>query len=104
MGQRLVLLRRSLTHVSTHRIKEPDVPEQTIEEVQSALAPVCDSLSADGYKLEVTDAAERLSLKVTALENACEECLVPQHVMAMMVSAKLDGAYEPEDIAIEYPA
>jgi hypothetical protein len=72
-------------------------------QVEDELGPIRDALSADGYRLEVTGAGELLSLRVVALEDACEECLVPPPVMAQMVSATLSGAYGKDDIAIEYP-
>ncbi len=68
------------------------------------LAGIADALRADGYELQVTDASETLSLRITALEDACEDCLVPREIMAPMISAAMGGRYVPEQIQIAYPA
>jgi hypothetical protein len=76
---------------------------RSAEEITTALAPIAGALQHDGYVLEVTDASEHLSLRITANEDACEDCLVPQGVMAATISSALDGAYAPNQIEIAYP-
>jgi Fe-S cluster biogenesis protein NfuA len=71
--------------------------------IEDRLATVRDALRLDGYDLHVVDAAETLSVRIVALDGACEDCLVPQSVMAATLSAALGGGYPPERIAIEYP-
>jgi len=75
-----------------------------IAAVEAELAPMRDALLADGYRLDVHHATDQLSLEVVALENACADCLVPEAVMATLVSAKLGGTYAADDISIKYPA
>jgi hypothetical protein len=65
---------------------------------------IAEALRADGYELEVKDESATLSLKITALPDACEDCLVPREIMAPMISAALGGRYRAEQIEIEYPA
>lgn len=67
------------------------------------LAGIAEALRADGYELAVTDASETLSLQITALEDACEDCLVPAEIMAPMISAAIGGRYAPEQIRLAYP-
>lgn len=74
------------------------------EEITTALAGIAGALGADGYALEVDEAADTLSLTIVALDGACEECLVPPAIMAPMMSAALDGRYPPEQIRLTYPA
>jgi hypothetical protein len=73
------------------------------EQVTEALRTFAGALEADGYALEVDDASETLSLRIEALENACEECLVPPAIMAPTISAAIGGLYPPERIRITYP-
>jgi len=75
----------------------------TIKDVKAALAPMMVSMEADGYRLDVLEVGATLNLKITALGNACPDCLVPAQLMARMVSAELNNAYTPEGISIEYP-
>jgi Fe-S cluster biogenesis protein NfuA len=73
--------------------------------VDEALAGIRTGLHADGYDIEVTEAStDRLALRIVALEGACEDCLSPPNVMAMIISGSLDGAYAPEELKIAYPA
>ncbi|MDH3193918.1 MAG: NifU family protein [Acidimicrobiia bacterium] len=73
--------------------------------VDEALGGIRVGLQADGYDIEVIDAAQdRLGLRIVALEGACEDCLSPPSVMAMVVSGSLDGAYAPDELDITYPA
>lgn len=76
---------------------------QKHEEITQALVGIAGALEHDGYVLEVSDVSDRLSLRISALEGACEDCLVPQEVMASTVSSVLGGDYAPEQISIAYP-
>ena len=73
------------------------------EEITGALADFAGALRADGYLLEVFEASDTLSLRIVALDGACEECLVPPAIMAPTISAALDGRYPPEQIRLTYP-
>ena len=67
--------------------------------VAAALADIQGSLAVDGYRLDIEDATgQGLSVRIVALPGACEECLAPPEVLAMIISAELDGAYVPEEI------
>ena len=74
------------------------------EEVTEALAGFAGALRADGYALEVEDASDTLSLRIVALDDACEDCLVPPAIMVPMISTALEGRYPPEQIRLTYPA
>jgi len=61
--------------------------------------------AVDGYRLDIERAsAQGLSVRIVALEGACEECLAPDGVIKMIISAGLDGAYAPEEIDLRRPA
>jgi Fe-S cluster biogenesis protein NfuA len=67
--------------------------------VADALADIQRSLAVDGYRLDVERAtAQGLSVRIVALPGACEECLAPQDVLKMIISAGVDGAYVPDEI------
>jgi Fe-S cluster biogenesis protein NfuA len=70
--------------------------------VTEALDPIASALRHDGYDLQVLDASDRLSLRIVALEGACEDCLVPEDAMVLTVCNVVDG-YAPEQVSIEYP-
>lgn len=73
------------------------------EEISETLADFAGALRADGYALEIGEISDTLSLRIVALDDACEECLVPPAIMAPMISAALDGRYSPEQIRLTYP-
>jgi hypothetical protein len=73
-------------------------------EITEALAGITGALRADGYALEVAEVADTLSLRIVALDDACEDCLVPHAVMAPTISAAIAGRYQPDQIRIDYPA
>ena len=74
-----------------------------VDDTAQQLAGIVAALEADGYALAITDASETLSLRITALEGACEDCLVPPEIMAPVISAALGGRYRPEQIRLTYP-
>lgn len=72
--------------------------------VDEALDGIRASLAVDGYQLEVDRAeAERLSVRVIAVDGACEECLAPAEVLKMIISGGLDGAYRVDQIELALP-
>lgn len=71
-------------------------------EVREALDPIAGGLRHDGYELEVLEATDRLSLRIVALEDACEDCLVPEDAMVLTLCNIVDG-YAPEQVSITYP-
>jgi hypothetical protein len=73
--------------------------------VAAALAEIQQTLRVDGYRLDVDGAtATGLQVSITALEDACEDCLAPPDVLKMIISARLDGAYQPDAIELRLPA
>lgn len=72
--------------------------------VAAALAEIQQTLRVDGYRLEVDGAtASGLLVRIDALDGACEECLAPPDVLKMIISAGLDGAYQPAEIDLRLP-
>jgi len=74
------------------------------QEATNRLDGIATALRADGYSLVVEGADETLSVRIAALDGACEECLVPPTVLAGMLSAALAGEWPPERISLTYPA
>lgn len=73
--------------------------------IGEAFGAIRSGLKADGYDIEVTEATEdALKVHIIALEGACEDCLSPPSVMAMVLSGSLEGAYSPDELDISYPA
>jgi hypothetical protein len=73
------------------------------EDVSVALDGIRKGLEADGYGLEVVDVSDTLAIRIVALDDACEDCLVSREVMALMMSGALDGRWAPQQIEIELP-
>ena len=74
-------------------------------EATEQLAGIIDAMRADSYGVEVVEAdASHLSLRIDALDGACEDCLSPHVVMAGVISGALGGRYTPDQIQIAYPA
>jgi hypothetical protein len=78
--------------------------DRSREDITAALKGITDALRLDGYALEVDDVADTLSLRIEALDDACEDCLVPEGVMTQTISGALRGAFPPERITVAYPA
>lgn len=74
-------------------------------DVEKAIEPFAEALRSDGYEIGVTAAAPDLvELRIDALEGACEDCLVPEHVMAPMIADTLPEALRTATVRIRYPA
>jgi hypothetical protein len=76
------------------------------ERVTSILAPLAESLAADGYVLHAQMDATGLQLVVDATEDACVDCLVPADLFRNIVATtmKKGGMPMPEQrIRITYP-
>lgn len=66
-----------------------------------ALADLRKGLQADGYDLRVeTFDNARLQVGILALDGSCEDCLVPHHVMEVMIKAAVPSA---EQVELTYP-
>ncbi len=73
----------------------------------TALAPLAQALSADGYRLEVSvrrprdgTAVATVRLRVVPTGGACGECLVPEPTLAGIVGDALGPGWE---IELSYP-
>ena len=75
----------------------------THDETLQRLDEVRETLRADGYDLRVDGlAGGRLDLTILALEDACEECLVPKAIMRQVIA---DSLRDPAiaEINLHYP-
>jgi Fe-S cluster biogenesis protein NfuA len=74
-------------------------------EVSENLAGVISAMRADSYDFEIVEVdPDGLTLRIIALNGACDDCLAPPAVMAGVVSGALSGRYTPEQIQIAYPS
>ncbi len=73
-------------------------------QVDRALDTFRQALRSDGYEIVVTSVSpDLIELRIDALDGACEDCLVPEHVMAPMIAAELPSALRSAGIRIHYP-
>ncbi len=73
--------------------------------VTDALAEIQQSLAVDGYRLDISSATSLgLSVRIVALPGACADCLAPDDVLKMIISASVDGAYGVEEIDLALSA
>ena len=78
----------------------------TPEDLVQLLAPVAVGLRADGYSLGVSLDTTRLFVRISAMQNACEECLAPKEVMGGIIASALRGqgvAVDDFEIVMLYP-
>ena len=67
--------------------------------VADALTDIQQSLAVDGYRLDISAATSLgLSVRIVALPGACADCLAPDDVLKMIISASVDGAYGVAEI------
>lgn len=59
------------------------------------------SLAADGYQMEVAEAAGRVSVTISATPEACADCLVPKDLMRGILGSALGVAQDRIDLT--YP-
>ena len=59
------------------------------------------TLSADGYELDVAEEGDRVRVTISATDQACADCLVPQDLMRGILAQSLGV---PQDsIDLTYP-
>ena len=64
--------------------------EEGPQDLRDALQQLRDVLTGDGYDLDwALDARNQVSIKVIAGPDACADCLVPQPIMAAILSDAL---------------
>jgi hypothetical protein len=78
--------------------------ERSADGVAMGLAVIAHALRVDGYDLTVEQAAERLRVRIDALDAACPECLSPATVLTGLMSTALDGLYTADEIDLVYPS
>lgn len=70
----------------------------------TALTGLREGLQADGYDLVVEDHADDLlALRVVALDNACEDCLVPKDLMESVILDALPDDLGVRQVSLRYP-
>lgn len=75
-----------------------------IVQAQQALEELSKGLDADGYELVVLEAnGEVLEVAVRALDDACEDCLVPKDLMAPMIQSTLPPHLGTSKVVLHYP-
>lgn len=58
--------------------------------IEAALRPMRDTLAADGYGLEWSvDEHNQIGIRVFAVSDACEDCLVPEEMMRAIIGGAL---------------
>jgi hypothetical protein len=68
---------------------------------EAGLTALRSALEADGYLLDVSEAAGRLDARISAGPDACADCLVPKPVLRAMLHQTL-GVPE-QSIDLHYP-
>jgi hypothetical protein len=64
----------------------------SIDEVESALRPLRDTLATDGYELVWSmEDGNQVGIRVVPGSEACADCLVPPELMRSIVDSKLSG-------------
>lgn len=80
------------------------MPQEGPQDLKDALQPLRDVLTGDGYDLDwALSPAGSVAVTVIAGPDACADCLVPQPLMAAILSDSLSSTpYKLE--SIELPA
>jgi hypothetical protein len=60
------------------------------------------SLAADGYEMDIVPSGDRVSVTITATEQACPECLVPKDLMRGILGQTL--GVDSDMIDLTYPS
>lgn len=83
------------------------MPDATIDPaaLERSLALTREGLAEANYALHAThEGGGVLRLRVSALEDACEECLVPKAIFVDILRAQLlEGGVDPTRIEVDYP-
>lgn len=72
---------------------------------QTALRPISDALATDGYTLSAQGASDgAFVISISAMPDACEDCLAPKQVLEPMIRDLLNGAgVSTTTVDIHYP-
>jgi metal-sulfur cluster biosynthetic enzyme len=60
------------------------------------------TLAADGYEMKMAQVGGRVEVTITATEQACPDCLVPEDLMRGILGQAL--GVPPDTIDLTYPA
>jgi hypothetical protein len=60
------------------------------------------SLAADGYEMDIAESGDRVSVTITATEQACADCLVPKDLMRGILGKTL--GVDRDAIDLTYPS
>ena len=60
------------------------------------------SLAADGYRMEIAEAGDRVRVTITATPQACADCLVPKDMMRGILGQALGVPRDAIDLT--YPS
>jgi len=66
------------------------------------MEPIASTLAADGYRLAVAEAGDRVRVTITATPQACADCLVPKDMMRGILGHAL--GVDSATIDLTYPA
>jgi hypothetical protein len=58
-------------------------------------------LARDGYRMDIAEEGDHVSVTITATPDACADCLVPEDLMRSILSQAL--GVPPETISLSYP-
>ena len=67
----------------------------------ASLEPLRSSLGADGYRMEAREEGGRISVRISASDGACADCLVPKNIMRGILGQVLGVAEDVIDLT--YP-
>jgi hypothetical protein len=76
-----------------------------IDRLQDRVGGLSEALAGDGYSLVVTGFADGVvAMRLETLDDACEECLVPQKVMeGILLEALRDVSPSVSAVTVEMP-
>jgi hypothetical protein len=62
------------------------------------------TLAADGYRLEVAEAGDRVRVTISATPQACADCLVPESLMRGILGQALGVPQDAIDLTYPEPS
>lgn len=72
--------------------------------IATALEPITSTMEADGYGVQLQGDAEELTVRITATETACADCLAPRKVIEPMIETLMgDHGLKADTLTLIYP-
>jgi len=91
-------------HSTVDQINTVNTMSIDLDAVARAISATREGLAASGFAIDCAADDRRLSFAVRALDNACEECLVPKPVFESILARELgDAGIAFEALHISYP-